>query len=83
MRRRTPGRATRQILSGRELASAPEEMGRLSRTSEPVSITYWYLVVLGVLIVLSAVVWAIWGMGAASPIVFVLAVGLVASWLVL
>ena len=50
---------------------------------EPVSVTYWYLIVLSVLIVLSTLVWAVWGMGAASPVLFILALGLVGSWLVL
>jgi hypothetical protein len=82
MRRRSPGRATRQILSGSELAPARDAIGgRIAK--EPVSLTFWYLVALGVLVVLSALVWAIWGMGAASPLLLLLAIGLVASWLVL
>ena len=83
MSRRTPGRATRQILSGSQIESAPEMIASRGRPLEPVSVTYWYLVVLSVLIVLSALVWAIWGMGAASPVLLVLALGLVGSWLVL
>lgn len=83
MSRRTPGRATRQILSGSQLDSARETIRTRDSPLEPASVTYWYLVVLSVLIVLSALVWAFWGMGAASPVLFVLAVGLVGSWLVL
>jgi hypothetical protein len=58
-------------------------IGSRGRPLEPVSVTYGYLVVLSVLIVLAAIVWAIWGMGAASPVLLVLALGLVGSWLVL
>lgn len=82
MSRRAPGRATRQILSGSQLDAAPESFSRQTRPLEPASVAYWYLVALSVLIVLAAIVWAIWGMGPASPILLILALGLVGAWLV-
>lgn len=82
MSRRTPGRATRQILSGDQL-TPPETIGGRPATGSSLSIGYAYLVALAVLVVVSALVWAIWGLGPATVVLFILAVGLVASWLVL
>jgi hypothetical protein len=83
MKRRTPGRATRQILSGAQLAPPREVPGGSGSDGEPVSFVFLYLFALAALIIASAIVWAIWGMGAASGILLVLAIGLIASWLVL
>ena len=83
MTRRAPGRATRQILSGSELAPPRETIGGHSTDGQPVSFAFRYLVALAMLVVLTAVVWAVWGMPAASAVLLALAVGLIASWLVL
>jgi hypothetical protein len=83
MNRRSPGRATRQILSGSQLSPPRDTIAGRSSGDETVSLVFWYLVALAVLVILSAIVWAIWGMSAASPIVLVLAIALVGSWLVL
>lgn len=83
MSQRRAGRATRQILSGSQLASSSEATGEYARPVEPASLAYWYLVTLSVLIVLCAIVWAIFGMPAASPLLLILAIGLIGSWLVL
>ena len=83
MRRRAPRRATRQILSGSELEPPGETIGGHSTDGEPVSFAFKYLVALGVLVIVTALVWAVWGMPAASAVVLALAVGLIASWLVL
>jgi hypothetical protein len=83
VRRRAPGRATRQILSGSELAPPGETIGGHSTDGQPVSFAFRYLVALAVLVVVSALVWAVWGMPAASVGLLALAVGLIASWLVL
>ena len=83
MTRRAAGRATRQILSGSELAPPRETIGGHSTDGQPVSFAFRYLVALAVLIVLTALVWAIWGLPAASAVLLALAVGLIASWLVL
>jgi len=83
MTRRAPGRATRQILSGSELVPPRETIGGHSTDGEPVSFAFKYLVALAVLVVVTALVWAVWGMPAASVMVLTLAAGLIASWLVL
>ena len=83
MRRRAPGRATRQILSGSELAPPGETIGGHSTDGQPVSFAFKYLVALALLVIASALVWAIWGMAAASAMLLALAVGLIATWLVL
>jgi hypothetical protein len=83
MNRRSPGRATRQILSGSQLSPPRETIAGHAGGDETVSLAFWYLVAMAVLVLISAVVWAIWGMGAASPIVLILAIALVGSWLVL
>jgi len=83
MTRRTPGRATRQILSGSQLTPPRESIGGRNAGNEPVSLVFLYFVVLAALIVIAAIVWAIWGTGAASGILLVVAIGFIASWLVL
>jgi hypothetical protein len=83
MTRRVPGRATRQILSGSEIAPPRDTIGGHSTDGQPVSFALKYLVALSVLVVATALVWAVWGMPAASAILLALAVGLMASWLVL
>lgn len=83
MARRSPGRATRQILSGSELAPPRETIGGHSTDGQPISFALGYLIALAVLVVITALVWAIWGMPAASAILLALAIGLIASWLVL
>ena len=83
MTRRAPGRPTRQILSGSDLTPPGETIGGHSTDGQPVSFAFRYLVALAVLVVLTALVWAIWGMPAASAVLLALAAGLIASWLVL
>ena len=61
MTRRSPGRATRQILSGSELAPPRETIGGHSTDGERVSFAFKYLVTLAVLVVVTALVWAVWG----------------------
>jgi hypothetical protein len=43
----------------------------------------WYFVGLSALLLGAVVAWAIWGMGAATPLLFLLALGLVAAWLII
>ncbi|MGH2615491.1 MAG: hypothetical protein ACRDJC_09655 [Thermomicrobiales bacterium] len=82
MSRRAPGRATRQILSGSELAPPRDTFGSQSPAGQQISLAVAYLAGLGALVILSALVWAIWGMGPASAILLLVAIGLIASWLV-
>jgi hypothetical protein len=83
MTRRTPGRATRQILSGTDLAPPPDTVGGRAPGDQPIPLVFQYFVGLAVLVVVSALAWAFWGMAAASPLLFILALGLVAAWIVL
>jgi hypothetical protein len=81
--RRPPGRATRQILSGSQLAPPSDSLPGNAPGNPTASLAYRYLVALAALVILSALVGVIWGPGPASAIVFVLAVGLIGSWLVI
>lgn len=82
MSRRTPGRATRQILSGSELAP-PRRMAREGASANVgPSLSFWYLTGMGGLLLLATIVWAIWGMGPASPLLLLLAIALILSWVV-
>ena len=83
MTRRAPGRPTRQILSGSDLVPPRQTIGGHSTDGQPVSFAFKYLVALAVLVIVTALVWAVWGMPAASAVLLALAVGLIASWLVL
>jgi hypothetical protein len=83
MTRRAPGRATRQILSGAELAPDPNTIAGRDVTRERISPTLAFFLVLSALVLAAAIVWAIWGMGPATPIVVLLALGLIAAWIVL
>ena len=60
-----------------------ETIGGHSTDGQPASFAFKYLVALAALVVATALVWAVWGMPAASAILLALAVGLIASWLVL
>ena len=60
-----------------------DTIGGHSTDGEQVSFAFRYLVALAVLVVVTALVWALWGMPAASAMVLALAAGLIASWLVL
>jgi hypothetical protein len=83
MSHRTPGRPTRQILSGSQLAPTHAIATEPIVTAQPPSLAFTFLAGLAVLMITSAVVWALWGMSAATPILFLLAIGLIVSWLVL
>jgi hypothetical protein len=81
--RRSPGRATKQILSGDQLASRVPERSTVPSADFGRQLIQWFFVVLSALLLAAVIAWAIWGMGAASPLLFLLAIGLVASWLVI
>lgn len=83
MSRRSPGRATKQILSGDQLATHVPERSTVPSADFGSHLIQWFFVVLSALLLAAVIAWAIWGMGAASPLLFLLAIGLVASWLVI
>jgi hypothetical protein len=83
MRRRSAGRATRQILSGADLEPPRDATVATGSGESSRSLPFTYLVALSILIVASALAWALWGMAPASILLLLLAVGLIGSWLVL
>lgn len=83
MSRRSPGRATKQILSGDQLADHVPQRSTVPSAEFGSHLIQWYFVVLSALLLGAVLAWAIWGMGAASPLLFLLAVGLVAAWVVI
>jgi hypothetical protein len=82
MSRRQPGRATRQILSGSELAPPRDTIAGNPPSNPAVSFTYRYFLGLSALVILAALVGVFWGPGPASAILLILAIGLIGSWLV-
>lgn len=83
MSRRSPGRATKQILSGDRLAEHVPQRSTAPSAEFGSHLIQWYFVMLSALLLGAVVAWAIWGMGAASPLLLLLAVGLVAAWVVI
>lgn len=72
-------RRSRQIIAGPDLAPPDDPLEPPGVTT---SLEFWYFVALSVLVVLAAVLWAVWGMGAASPALLLLALVLLAAWFV-
>ncbi len=76
-------RQARQVFSGAELTPPTDPIGTPERFVLGPRGELRYLIALSVLIVLAALVWVAWGMGAATPLVVLLIVGLLAAWLLL
>jgi len=76
-------RQARQVFSGAELTPPADPIGTPDRFVLGPRGEFRYLVALSVLVVLSALVWAFWGMGAATPLLLVLVAGLLAAWVLL
>lgn len=76
-------RQARQVLSGASLTPPEESVGYGDRFAIGGATEFRYFLALSALVILSAIVWAIWGMGAASPVLFLLALGLLAGWVLL
>ena len=76
-------RQARQVLAGTEIRPPDDPLGFGDRFTLGGSRELRYFVVLAALVVIAALVWAVWGMGPASPILFVLALALLAGWFVL
>jgi hypothetical protein len=83
MSRRAPGRATKQILSGDQLATRVPERSTAPSADFGSDLIQWYFVLVSALLLGSVIAWAVWGMGAASPLLFLLALSLIAAWLVI
>ena len=76
-------RQARQVLAGTEIRPPEEPLGFGSRFPLGGSAELRYFIALAALVLIAAVVWAAWGMGPASPILFVLALALLAGWFLL
>lgn len=83
MAKKNAGRATRQILAGADLGPIPDTIGGRDPARERVSPTMAYFLVLSGLVVMAALLWALWGMTPATPVILLLALGLLAAWIVL
>jgi hypothetical protein len=76
-------RQARQVLVGTEIPPVNDSVGFGNRVALAGSAELRYLLGLAVMIVVAAAVWAFWGMGPASPILFLLALALLAGWFLL
>ncbi|MBA3642651.1 MAG: hypothetical protein H0W59_01070 [Chloroflexia bacterium] len=77
-------RHARQVLAGTDVQRPTEDpMGYSSRFPMNSSLEFRYLIVVAVLIVISAIVYAIWGLAAASAVLLLLSVSLMAGWFIL
>lgn len=74
---------SRQVLAGGDLQPAEEPLGFGPQLLVSGSGEFRYLIGLAVLVVLAAIVFSIWGMGPASLILLILALGLLAGWFIL
>ncbi len=81
--RATRIRHARQVLAGNELSPPDDSFGFGDRSVLGASPELRYLLGLAALVLLAAIIFAIWGMGAASPLIFLLALALLAGWFVL
>jgi hypothetical protein len=76
-------RQSRQVIAGPDI-DAPTEPLAYTPSDSPLAIPIvWYFIVLSALVVLSALLWAIWGMGAATVPLLLLIVGLFLAWFIL
>ncbi|MDP9471985.1 MAG: hypothetical protein M3Q71_15195 [Chloroflexota bacterium] len=80
--RATRVREARQVFAGDELQapSRPLDFGAEDALVNPTQRTY--LIVLAALLVVALLLFAIWGLGVASPILLLLALALLAGWVI-
>jgi Flp pilus assembly protein TadB len=79
---KSKSRQTRQILSGAEIRPPARSGGSYPATNAAMTQSQLtYGVALGILLVVGLVLWLIFGMGVASIIFFLLALGLLGGWL--
>ncbi len=77
-------RHARQVLAGSEVQRPTDDsIGHGVRFPINASLELRYLLVVALLIVISAIVFAIWGPAAASAVLLLLAVALMAGWFIL
>jgi hypothetical protein len=76
-------RQARQVYSGAELTPPADPIGTPARFALGPRGEFNYLVALAILVVLSALIWAFWGVAAATLPLLVLIAGLLAAWFLL
>ena len=76
-------RQARQVLAGSEIEPPAEPLPFGQRPLFGFSRELSYLVALGILVLIAALLFAVWGMGPASAVLFLLALALLAGWFVL
>jgi len=77
-------RQARQVIAGGDLLSPVQPGGRRGGARDLLeSAEIRYFLVLAVLVLLSAIVWAIWGTGFATPFLLILALALLLAWFIL
>ena len=76
-------RQSRQVIEGRDLSPPSDPIDYAGRyaAGDPGDLPYF--TALAALAILSAAVWAIWGMGAATPLLLVFGIALLAAWVLL
>ncbi len=76
-------RQSRQVIAGPDI-EAPTEPLAYTQNDSPFALPIvWYFIALSALVVLAAVLWAIWGMGVATVPFLLLIVGLFLAWFIL
>lgn len=76
-------RQARQVISGADVRPPATYSGIYAASSGLFSSSQrTYLIVVGVLLVLALLLWAVFGMGVASIVFFLLALMMIAGWLV-
>lgn len=76
-------RQARQVLAGSEVTPPTDSGGLGNRHAVAASGDLPYLVAIAALIVVAALVYALWGAGPSTIVLFVLALALIAGWFVL
>ncbi|MFM9106381.1 MAG: hypothetical protein ACKOWF_06740 [Chloroflexota bacterium] len=76
-------RQSRQVIPGRDLAPPSDPIDYAGRYAAGGAGDLPYFAALAALVLLSAIVWAIGGMGAATPLLLALGLALLAAWVLL
>jgi|GEM_PF-2706632 len=76
-------RQARQVIAGSDLAAPSDPIDYAGRYAAGGPGELPYFVALSVLVLLGAIVWAIWGTAIATPLLLALGLMLVAGWFVL
>ena len=76
-------RQARQVIAGGDLVAPADPIDYAGKYAAGGPGELPYFVALSALVLLSAIVWAIWGAGIATPLLLALALMLLAGWFVL